>query len=133
MSRVSRRTRRARRTGLPKTGRRPPKTGGSGQPRHRNPINAAKRRARAPGLALALGSAFASLREVVRFYATRSTNPERWYPSGVAFEDTPAAYRGMINTTSVPYNRRRGDAPALTDDEVDAIVAFLGTLTDRAR
>jgi cytochrome c peroxidase len=77
--------------------------------------------------------AFASLREVVRFYATRATNPQRWYPSGVAFDDTPAAYRGMINTASVPYNRHRGDAPALTDDEIDAIVAFLGTLTDRAR
>jgi cytochrome c peroxidase len=77
--------------------------------------------------------AFASLREVVRFYATRATNPDRWYPSGVAFDDTPPAYRGMINAVSVPYNRRRGDAPALADDEIDAIVAFLGTLTDRPR
>jgi cytochrome c peroxidase len=77
--------------------------------------------------------AFTRLRDVVAFYATRSTSPERWYPSGVAFDDTPAAYRGMINVTSVPYNRRRGDPPALTDDEIDAIVAFLGTLTDRHR
>ncbi len=77
--------------------------------------------------------AFTSLRDVVRFYATRSTNPERWYPSGVPFDDTPAEYRGMINVTSVPYNRRRGDPPALADDEIDAIVAFLGTLTDRRR
>ncbi len=77
--------------------------------------------------------AFTSLREVVKFYATRATNPERWYPGGTAFDDTPAAYRGQINVTVVPYNRRRGDAPALDDAEVDAIVAFLGTLTDRTR
>jgi cytochrome c peroxidase len=77
--------------------------------------------------------AFTRLRDVVAFYATRASNPQRWYPSGVAFDDTPAAYRGMINVTSVPYNRRRGDGPALGDDEIDAIVAFLGTLTDRPR
>jgi cytochrome c peroxidase len=77
--------------------------------------------------------AFSRLRDVVRFYATRATNPELWYPSGVTFDDTPAAYRGMINVTSVPYNRHRGELPALTDGEIDAIVAFLGTLTDRRR
>jgi cytochrome c peroxidase len=77
--------------------------------------------------------AFTRLRDVVKFYATRATNPELWYPSGVAFDDTPPPYRGMVNVTSVPYNRRRGDPPALTNDEIDAIVAFLGTLTDRHR
>jgi cytochrome c peroxidase len=75
--------------------------------------------------------AFTNLRDVVLFYATRATNPERWYPSGVPFDDTPPPYRGLINVTAVPYDRHRGDAPALTGDEIDAIVAFLGTLTDR--
>jgi len=77
--------------------------------------------------------AFTSLREVIRFYATRATSPDRWYSSGVAFDDTPAPYRSLINVTRVPYNRRPGDAPALDDAEIDAIVAFLGTLTDRPR
>ncbi len=77
--------------------------------------------------------AFTNLRDVVAFYATRATNPERWYRRGVVFDDTPAAYRGQINTTSVPYNRRRGAAPALDDEAIDAIVAFLRTLTDRPR
>jgi cytochrome c peroxidase len=76
--------------------------------------------------------AFTSLRDVVAFYATRDTSPRRWYPSGVAFDDVPKRYRGQINTTSPPYGRRAGDPPALTDDEIDAIVAFLGTLTDAA-
>jgi cytochrome c peroxidase len=75
--------------------------------------------------------AFTNLRDVVRFYATRASDPDRWYPSGTPFDDTPAAYRGMINTTSVPYNRRRGDGPSLSEKEIDAIVAFLETLTDR--
>jgi len=76
---------------------------------------------------------FTKLRDVVSFYATRATNPERWYASGTPFDDTPAAYRGLIDTQSPPYNRRAGDPPALTDPEIEAIVAFLGTLTDRKR
>jgi hypothetical protein len=54
-----------------------------------------------------------------------------WYPSGVPFDDTPAQYRRRVNVSTVPYNRRQGDAPAFDDAEIDAIVAFLGTLTDR--
>jgi cytochrome c peroxidase len=77
--------------------------------------------------------AFTTLRDVVKFYATRASSPERWYTSGAPFDDTPEAYRGMVNITSVPYNRHRGDPPALSDDEIDAIVAFLETLTDRRR
>jgi len=73
---------------------------------------------------------FTSLREVVVFYATRATDPKRWYKSGVAFDSVPAKYRGRINVTSPPYNRRVGEAPALDDREIDAIVAFLRTLTD---
>jgi cytochrome c peroxidase len=75
--------------------------------------------------------AFRSLRDVVKFYATRATNPEKWYPSGVDFDDTPSPYRSLVDTTRVPYNRKRGDAPAFDDAEIDAIVAFLGTLTDQ--
>jgi hypothetical protein len=43
----------------------------------------------------------------------------------------PEKYRDQVNVNSVPYNRRAGDEPSLTDD-VDALVAFLGTLTDAA-
>jgi cytochrome c peroxidase len=75
---------------------------------------------------------FKSLREAVTFYATRATNPKRWYPSGVRFDDVPAKYRGQVNVNSIPYNRREGHDPALTNADIDAIVAFLGTLTDAA-
>lgn len=74
--------------------------------------------------------AFSNLRDAVAFYATRATDPRRWYKSGVVFEDVPKKFRGLVNTTSVPYNRRPGDSPALNDREIDAVVAFLHTLTE---
>jgi cytochrome c peroxidase len=73
---------------------------------------------------------FSSLRHVVAFYAARSTNPGRWYTGG-KFDDLPPKYRLYVNTTSPPYDRPKGDPPALDDEEIDAVVAFLGTLRDR--
>jgi cytochrome c peroxidase len=73
---------------------------------------------------------FNNLRDVIRFYATRTTSPERWYPAGATFDDLPVKYRDQVNVTSVPYNRRRGQAPLLNDADIDAIVSFLKTLTD---
>lgn len=73
---------------------------------------------------------FKDLREVVRFYSTRNSNPERWYgPSGVP-NDLPAVYQGNIEHTKAPFNRSRADGPVLTEAEVDDVVAFLGTLSD---
>ena len=74
---------------------------------------------------------FTKLRDVVAFYATRSTTPSRWYPAAAKFDDVPAKYRANVNVASLPYNRADGDKPALDEEEIDAIVAFLGTLTDR--
>ena len=73
--------------------------------------------------------AFSSLREVVSFYASRSTSPKRWYP-GTPFDDMPPQYREYVNVDKAPYNRHAGDEPALSAIEIDAIVSFLGTLTD---
>jgi cytochrome c peroxidase len=42
----------------------------------------------------------------------------------------PVKYRSYVNDQVAPYNRHEGDAPALDDGEIDAIVAFMGTLTD---
>jgi cytochrome c peroxidase len=74
--------------------------------------------------------AFRSLRDVVAFYATRASDPKRWYRSGVPFDSVPAKYRGRVNVTAPPYNRKAGDPPALDAREIDAVVAFLRTLTD---
>jgi cytochrome c peroxidase len=78
----------------------------------------------------------AELRDVVHFYATRDTNPELWYPTDAAgavhkFDDLPETYQPNVNTAEVPYDRHTGEDPRLSDDEIDAVVAFLKTLTDR--
>jgi cytochrome c peroxidase len=73
---------------------------------------------------------FATLREAVAFYATRDTNPERWYPSGEKFDDLPTALRGNVDVEMRPYHRRQGQRPALNNEEIDDIVVFLNTLTD---
>jgi cytochrome c peroxidase len=74
--------------------------------------------------------AFKSLRDAVAFYATRATDPMHWYRSDVQFEDVPPKFRDHVNVNSIPYNRRKGDPPALNDADIDAIVSFLNTLTD---
>lgn len=77
---------------------------------------------------------FKTLQEVVAFYVRRDTNPGEWYPVGsdgvVKFDDLPAEYRGNVNTSEKPYNRKPGEAPALTAQEIDDVVAFLNTLSD---
>ncbi|TGP21820.1 cytochrome-c peroxidase [Mesorhizobium sp. M1D.F.Ca.ET.184.01.1.1] len=78
---------------------------------------------------------FHTLREAVAFYASRDTDSGRWYPKNAdgtvnKFDDLPKAYWGNLNTDP-PFNGRTlGDKPALTDAEIDDIVAFLSTLTD---
>jgi cytochrome c peroxidase len=74
--------------------------------------------------------AFSKLRDVVAFYATRSTKPDLWYPHGATYDDLPVQYRKNVNVLSLPYNRVEGEKPPLDDEEIDAIVAFLETLTD---
>jgi cytochrome c peroxidase len=73
---------------------------------------------------------FKTLREVVAFYAHRAVSPGLVYPPGQKFDDVPAKYRGNVNIYAPVYNRPEGSAPPLEDDEIDAVVAFLGTLTD---
>jgi cytochrome c peroxidase len=73
---------------------------------------------------------FSDLRDVVAFYATRSIEPERWYKDGRLFDDVAPRHIGNVNVATMPYNRRKGMKPALDDAGIDAIVAFLRTLTD---
>ena len=75
--------------------------------------------------------AFTSLRDVVAFYATRATDPKRWY-GATTYDDLPEKYRVNVNEIIAPYDRSVGGRPALDEHEIDAIVAFLKTLTDAA-
>ncbi len=76
-----------------------------------------------------------NLRDAVEFYVTRDVNPERWYPkkpSGeiAIFNDLPEQYHRNVNTAEVPYDIKKGGVARLSPDEIDAVVAFLSTLTD---
>jgi cytochrome c peroxidase len=73
---------------------------------------------------------FTKLRDVVAFYATRGTDPKRWYRSGASFDDLPVDHRANVKSDRAPYDRGLGETPRLDDGEIDAIVAFLQTLTD---
>ena len=81
-------------------------------------------------------AAFTSLRDAVAIYATHDTNSARWFPklkSGEAdkWNDLPGGYKENVNTEEVPYDRHPGQRPRLSDQDIDALVAFLKTLTDR--
>ncbi|MCZ8546861.1 c-type cytochrome [Mesorhizobium qingshengii] len=78
---------------------------------------------------------FHTLRDAVAFYASRDSDPGRWYPKNAdgtvrEYDDLPRAYWPNLNQDP-PFNGKKpGDKPALTDAEIDDIVAFLQTLTD---
>lgn len=79
---------------------------------------------------------FSDLRDAVKFYVTRDTNPELWYPKSAdgkvqKFNDLPASAIENVNITEKPYDRKLGEAPRLNEEEIDAVVAFLKTLTDK--
>jgi cytochrome c peroxidase len=76
-----------------------------------------------------------SLRDVVKFYVSRDTDPAAWYPRDASgklemLDDLPAALHGNVNTEEAPYDRKQGEQPRLSDSEIDDLVAFLNTLTD---
>lgn len=73
---------------------------------------------------------FDDLRSAVAFYATRTIDARRWYGKGHAFDDVPQRYRANVNMASMPLNRRQGMPAALDEGEIEAIAAFLQTLTD---
>jgi len=77
---------------------------------------------------------FNSLSDVVRFYAERDTQPQKWYPrapdgSTLKFNDLPEIYRANLDAQA-PFDRQAGEAPALSDADVANIVTFLRTLND---
>lgn len=76
-----------------------------------------------------------SLRDAVAFYVRRDTHPHEWYPRGKAdavarFDDLPPAMHKNVNHDEVPYDRKPGQRPRLSEAEIDDVVSFLHTLTD---
>ena len=78
---------------------------------------------------------FHSLQEVMDFYNFRDTNPEKVYPVAAdgkvdKLNDIPAQYHANVDVSDPPFNRRLGDAPAMTAQDEADIIAFLKTLND---
>jgi len=79
-----------------------------------------------------------TLKQVLEFYDYRDVQPGRIYPRDahgkiVKYNDLPVRYQANIDTADQPFDRKIGDKPALTDAEMDDIIAFIGTLSDGYR
>jgi cytochrome c peroxidase len=78
---------------------------------------------------------FHTLKESLRFYVQRDTNPERWYPVDGhgkvdKFDDLPVAMRKNVDTFDAPLTSKRGDRPVWNEQDINDVVAFLETLND---
>jgi cytochrome c peroxidase len=75
--------------------------------------------------------------DVLRWYAERDLQPQHWYPKGVdgrvrRFDDLPERYHKNVDSMA-PFDRRPGDAPALSSADIDDMLVFLATLSDGYR
>lgn len=98
-----------------------------------------------------------SLEQVVRFYNTRDTQPELWYPTvggtpkakndpgfptyGLVttqytggkvqkYDDLPAAYASNIDTQLPMDGRAAGSAPPMSEQDISDLICFLNILSD---
>ncbi|MGF7135375.1 cytochrome c peroxidase [Paraburkholderia sp. EB58] len=75
------------------------------------------------------------MKQVMDFYNLRNTNPEKIYPrdaSGkvMVFDDVPKQYQANIDYADAPFDVKPTDKPAMTDQDIKDIIAFIGTLND---
>lgn len=80
---------------------------------------------------------FKSLRDVLKFYATRDTAPQDWYPRDanglvMKFDDLPKIYQDNLDRQLPLDQRSAGSVAALSQNEIKDLLAFLETLTDDA-
>ena len=75
-----------------------------------------------------------SLKDVIRFYNTRDTNPELWYPTVRGevqkYNDLPKQYHKNIDTQLPLNDRPAGSPPTMSNQDMSDLEAFLKTLTD---
>ena len=80
---------------------------------------------------------FTELEQVLEFYVQRDLQPQKFYSVArdgkpLLFDDLPAQFQSNVNREA-PFDRIRGQAPALSREEIRDVIAFLGTLTDGYR
>src|SRR5262249_29432821 len=75
-----------------------------------------------------------SLEQVIRFYNTRDTMPELWYPKRGGkvrkYDDLPAGYRANIDPQLPLDGRKAGSKPPMTERQMQDLICFLKTLDD---
>ncbi|MFP3567003.1 cytochrome-c peroxidase [Paraburkholderia sp. SIMBA_030] len=78
---------------------------------------------------------YRSLEDVMAFYNERNIAPQKFYARGPdgkiqKYDDLPAKYQANIDDKDAPFDRKFGDKPAMSDDDIRDIIAFLKTLND---
>lgn len=78
---------------------------------------------------------FHSLDAVMHFYVEREIDAAKWYPKLAngevdAYDDLPPEYKSNVDVADAPFDRVKGDKPALNNEEIADVIAFLQTLTD---
>jgi cytochrome c peroxidase len=76
-----------------------------------------------------------NLKQVMDFYNLRNTSPEKIYPHDAAgkvlvYDDLPEKYHSNVDVADAPFDRKFGDKPAMTDEDINDIIAFMKTLDD---
>jgi cytochrome c peroxidase len=78
---------------------------------------------------------YRTLEEVIDFYNLRDVDPAKIYPRDahgriMQYDDLPAKYHANVDKQDAPFDRKRGDEPAMSKDDIADLIAFLKTLND---
>jgi cytochrome c peroxidase len=76
-----------------------------------------------------------NLKQVMDFYNLRNTSPEKIYSHDASgkvskFDDIPPQYQSNVDVADAPLDRKPGDKPAMTEEEINDLIAFIKTLND---
>ncbi|OOG40929.1 cytochrome-c peroxidase [Rhodanobacter sp. C05] len=76
-----------------------------------------------------------TLQQVLDFYNLRSVRPEKIYPRDASgkltlYNDIPETLQGNVDVKDAPFDLKVGDPPALTNLDMQDIIAFIHTLDD---
>ena len=77
---------------------------------------------------------FSTLQQVIEFYNERDLYPEKFYPKNPdgsvhRFDDLPPGYPDNVDHDP-PLDRKPGSERALTNADIEDLIAFLQALTD---
>lgn len=79
---------------------------------------------------------FHTLKDALQFYVRRDSDAARWYPVDATgtvnrYNDLPEPLRSNVDVIDRPLTRHAGGDPVWSDTDIDDVIAFLATLTDR--